>query len=227
MIYKKTFIGISVIFIIACFPNASFAEKSSIIVDSFSVDYEIDNGTVESIVLEPDFFQLVIKMDTFDDGVFEITIPRVLLDAKFENMDDVFFVLIDGFETNYVELKSDSSSRTLIMPFFGGDSTIEIIGTNILTFVPEPIIEIPNWIRNNAGWWADGLISDSDFVSGIQFLIANGIMNIPPTTSSESSTQEIPNWIRNNAGWWADGLISDSDFVSGIQFLIANGIMKV
>jgi hypothetical protein len=38
--------------------------------------------------------------------------------------------------------------------------------------------EIPEWIKNNAGWWADGAIGDSDFVQGIQFLIKEGIMSI-------------------------------------------------
>ena len=27
--------------------------------------------------------------------------------------------------------------------------------------------EVPDWIKNNAGWWADGTIDDSSFVSGI------------------------------------------------------------
>lgn len=35
---------------------------------------------------------------------------------------------------------------------------------------------IPDWVRNNAGWWADGLISDDDFTMGIQWLIHNGII---------------------------------------------------
>ena len=26
---------------------------------------------------------------------------------------------------------------------------------------------IPSWIKNNAGWWADGVIDDGSFVSGI------------------------------------------------------------
>jgi hypothetical protein len=88
-------------------------------------------------------------------------------------------------------------------------------------------ISIPDWVQNNAGWWAEGLIGDSDFVSGIQFLIKEGIMTIPGTQSGNGGTQEIPDWIKNNAGWWAEGLISDKDFVSGIQWLIENGIMKV
>ena len=38
--------------------------------------------------------------------------------------------------------------------------------------------EVPDWIKNNAGWWADGQIDDSSFVSGLQWLISNGIMKI-------------------------------------------------
>ena len=37
---------------------------------------------------------------------------------------------------------------------------------------------IPSWIKNNAGWWADEQIDDSSFVSGLQWLISNGIMKI-------------------------------------------------
>ena len=37
---------------------------------------------------------------------------------------------------------------------------------------------IPKWIKNNAGFWANGQISDQDFVSGIQYLITNGILKI-------------------------------------------------
>jgi len=37
---------------------------------------------------------------------------------------------------------------------------------------------IPDWVKNNAGWWADGQIDDNSFVSGLQWLISNGIMKI-------------------------------------------------
>ena len=88
--------------------------------------------------------------------------------------------------------------------------------------------EVPAWIKNNAGWWADGQIPDSAFLQGIQYLIKEGIMVIPPTETSESSSsQEVPAWIKNNAGWWADGQIPDSAFLQGIQYLIKEGIIKV
>jgi len=92
-----------------------------------------------------------------------------------------------------------------------------------------PIVEtsIPAWIKNNAGWWADGQIDDNSFVSGIQWLISNNVMVIPPTEQGTGSDNVIPGWIKNNAGWWADGQIDDDSFVSGLQWLISNGIMKI
>ena len=30
--------------------------------------------------------------------------------------------------------------------------------------------KIPAWVKNNAGWWADGQITESDFLSGITIL---------------------------------------------------------
>src|SRR3989337_1217437 len=37
---------------------------------------------------------------------------------------------------------------------------------------------IPDWIKNNAKWWSEGQIDDTAFVSGIQYLINNGIMEV-------------------------------------------------
>ena len=42
--------------------------------------------------------------------------------------------------------------------------------------VKTNIIEIPEWIKNNAGWWAEGIIDDEAFVNGIQYLIEHGII---------------------------------------------------
>jgi len=104
-----------------------------------------------------------------------------------------------------------------------------------MLFVPASISpttaqdsEIPAWIKNNAGWWATDQIDDSSFLQGIQYLIKEGIMVIPPTeTSGSSESQGVPAWVKNNAGWWADGQIDDNSFISGIQYLIKSGIIVV
>jgi len=63
---------------------------------------------------------------------------------------------------------------------------------------------------------------------GIQYLINQKIMYIPPAnTSPNSGNSESPSWIKNNAGWWADEQISDNDFVLGIQYMIVNGLIKI
>ena len=220
------------VIIFSLFFGFSFAYAESQIIEEYTVDYEIDGGKVLLIELDSDFIELIIDIDTTDDGILEISIPRELLDAKFDNVDDVFFVLVDGFLTEYLELTNGDDSRTILIPFFSGDSQIEIIGTDALDIgldeiISRPELQIPSWVKSNAGWWAAGQISDSDFVLGIQFLIAEGVMSIPPTESGTSSSQDIPNWIRNNAEWWSNDQITDSDFVSGIQYLISNGIMKI
>ena len=90
------------------------------------------------------------------------------------------------------------------------------------------VITIPDWIKVNASWWSSDQIPDSAFLQGIQFLIKEGIMVIPPTeTSGSSGSQEVPAWIKNNASWWAEGQIDDNSFVSGIQYLVKVGIIKV
>ena len=87
--------------------------------------------------------------------------------------------------------------------------------------------EVPDWIKNNAGWWADGTIDDISFVSGIEWLISNGIIEVPSTAVSGTAELIIPSWVKNTAGWWADEQISDDDFVNSLQYLIKVGIMTV
>ena len=57
-----------------------------------------------------------------------------------------------------------------------------LIAITPLSFAAEPhVSEIPDWIKNTAGWWADGQIDDGSFVSGVQWLISNGIMTVSYT----------------------------------------------
>lgn len=92
---------------------------------------------------------------------------------------------------------------------------------------PPIKISIPSWIKTNAKWWADGTISDAEFITGIKYLIENDLITIPHTDQGNSKSQSIPHWVKNNAKWWAQGTISDTEFVSGLQYMIQNGIMQI
>ena len=99
--------------------------------------------------------------------------------------------------------------------------------SQINSLYPITEIVIPSWIKNNAGWWADGQIEKSDFVGGIQFLIKENILQIPPTAQGSSSDNVIPDWIKIVAGYWATDQISDSEFVVALQYLIEQGIVVI
>ena len=46
---------------------------------------------------------------------------------------------------------------------------------------------IPDWIKANAGWWADGTLDDETFLNGITFMIENGVIDV----SSESNVIDV------------------------------------
>ena len=119
------------------------------------------------------------------------------------------------------------SSIVLILSF-------SLIGSGIL--VPNSSAQdaqIPNWIKNVAGWWASGVISENEFLTGIEYLINNNIILIDfvpcndKIQSQYGDTKSVPDWIKNNASWWSDNLIDDIDFINGLQYLIEYKIIKI
>ena len=111
-----------------------------------------------------------------------------------------------------------------------------LIGTSILIpsgFAQEDT-QIPTWIKNVAGWWANGEISENEFLSGIEYLINNNIISleyIPCSLKAENleslSVDLVPTWIKNNAEWWSEDLIGDTDFINGIEYLIKIQVITI
>ena len=91
----------------------------------------------------------------------------------------------------------------------------------------ETDYQIPNWVKNNAGWWATNKIPDSAFIDGIEYLIKDGIIIVPVSESTAQNESNIPEWIKTNAGWWANGKIDDKTFATGIEFLVKIGLIVV
>jgi len=70
---------------------------------------------------------LIISMETTRDGELTITIPKNLIDEKI-GKNTIFFVIVDGEESQYEETKTMAAS-ILIIPFVNGNQEIEIVGT--------------------------------------------------------------------------------------------------
>ena len=82
----------------------------------------------------------------------------------------------------------------------------------ILNASAQDDTQIPDWIKNVAGWWATDEISEKEFLDGIGYLINNNIISldfIPCSTQVQDSSEDtrVPDWVKNNAEWWSDGLI--------------------
>ena len=103
------------------------------------------------------------------------------------------------------------------------ESSKKLIQNNVPISKP-----IPLWIKNNAEWWADGILTDKSFIDGLQYLLEQKIINIPNlSVKSAMVSNTIPSWIKNYAEWWADGIISDDEFKKGLEYLVKQGIIRI
>jgi len=46
----------------------------------------------------------------------------------------------------------------------------------------ETVSSIPAWVKNNAGWWIEGKISDTEFTMALQYLVKTGIITVNLTS---------------------------------------------
>jgi len=114
-----------------------------------------------------------------------------------------------------------------------------LIGSSILlpNSSAQEETQIPDWVKNVAGWWATNDISEKEFLDGIEYLINNNIIYIPfmpcgaaaaaATFDTTLQAKLIPDWVKNTAGWWATGQIEDADFLNGIEYLIKKDILGI
>ncbi len=232
----------------------SIQPDSTMLIDSetFQISLLPDHNYFAEIYLHGKFLHVTDKETLTQNSLIvkELTIPETgkikfkvtdqndqpIIDALVKNWiystvshEDGFTDWIDVLPTKEpyvaeVVLHDDIIARSDPFLLFSGEQKIIEIKLKDSSFENK----IPSWIKNNAGWWADGSIDDSSFIEGIQFLIQEKLMIVPVTTpNSDPSSDEIPSWIKNNAGWWADGSIDDSSFIEGIQFLIKVGILQI
>jgi len=122
---------------------------------------------------------------------------------------------------HYVDrYNNESSYKSWFDTQFPNTSIYNILGYK------DPI-PLPPELKFDAELWATGKITDSEFVTGIEFMLENNIIMISNIPSGDVSGDEIPDWVRNNAHWWSQDLISENEFVNSLEFLIQEGIIII
>lgn len=99
----------------------------------FEINYAMSGGVIKQITPNLDEKSLIVELDSISNGTLSIKLPREIIDAKFGEEDDEFFVILDGLDVEFDETKA-GKERTLTVEFPKGTEEIEIIGTSV---VPE------------------------------------------------------------------------------------------
>jgi hypothetical protein len=81
---------------------------------------------------------------------------------------------------------------------------------------------IPKWVKSITGWWTSGIVDDNEFVSILQYLLENKIIQIPPTQNTED-TSSIE--LKENFELWAENNADDNYFVVGVHQMIENEML--
>ena len=117
---------IAAIMIPSAFADSVTTEINS---TSYDIEYTGNNVILKSATADLDFISLIFETEvTGTDGDVTITFQRDFFDAKIGYSDDDFFILSDGDEIEFEEIKDDTS-RTLSFSLSAGTEEIEIIGT--------------------------------------------------------------------------------------------------
>ena len=125
-----------------------------------------------------DFYKL--KETGVDTGVFEGSISLNSINTsgtgpwsgniKTSNKDTITVQFSNTYSGNVDTVKAQG--------FVEGPSVTAPTPTPTPMPSAESSVSIPAWIKSNAGWWVDGTIDDGTFVSGIQYLVQVGIIQV-------------------------------------------------
>ena len=137
---------------------------------SFPTTISDPHGYFQSVTVTPTTIGSKLELSYKLELSFDITF------AKPMEKSDIMFRMWDDRRNNVDTKVFDAIVVT--GPEMSSAQATEPVPTQQTAQTIEPTQNIPSWIKNNAGWWSDGQIGDSDFVSGIQWLVSNGIMKV-------------------------------------------------
>ena len=111
-------------------------------------------------------------------GSFEIkhTGPLTLTIIQPDKTEEILTTISrDGTFTATMEITSDSQIGIYIV-YAEIEGELHLV--NAFEIKDIDANKVPVWIKNNARWWSENKITDSDFVKGIEFLVSNKIITV-------------------------------------------------
>ena len=135
----------------------------------------------------------------------------------------IYILIFAHFDKDMIKLIINNDNRNVMRYLLLSVLVVSLVGI----MIPDAFAEnVPEWVKNTAGWWATDAISETEFVNAVEFLIKENIIQVDASQTPETS-QSVPEWVKNTAGWWADEKVSDNEFLNSLEFLINNGIIQI
>ena len=170
---------------------------------------------------------------TDGNDIFDGSASSRIVDDRVEVTFKIMFT--GNMDASHIALQSIDDSRNYQLIYFR--DALQVTGTPTQTSLEGTIDDevtqtatasVPAWVKNTAGWWAEGQISEGEFVKGVEYLIQQQIIDTnAQTTTSTGTGSAIPDWVKNTAGWWAEGQISEGEFVNAIEHLVKTGTIII
>lgn len=117
-------------------------------------------------------------------------------DIKYSTSLPSEFVVIPQWIKNNAKWWSDGTiSDKEFVTAIGYLVQQKIISTSVATNTDGTILvndnlSIPKWIKNNAKWWSDGTIADTEFTSGIEYMINQNIISFSEHAKKQGATSK-------------------------------------
>ena len=121
--------------------------------------------------------------------IFSFYVQQIVIDESNMILDSEPDTEKDILESTTYETKSkfsfvdDSKDPQSYVDRYNNESTYkEWFDENYPDYTIEEAVgvtqPIPAWIKNTANWWSEGMISEDEFIKGIEFLVEKRILNV-------------------------------------------------
>ena len=102
-----------------------------------------------------------------------------------------------------------------------------VIGLSLNVSAEEGLI--PSWIKNTAGYWVDGQIGDSEFITALQFLVKEGILVIPSEQNEKIDVVQLSvKELKDQAiSWNYEDILRDEDYYIGKIIYVTGSIRNI
>ena len=170
------------------FENNSWTNyfHNSIAIDDSKSKFSEDLASSESVDFKPKI-PIWFKnnagfwaQNQIDDDTFKVGI-QYLIEQKIMNIPNL---QKSQFEPVLHFIDIEKGAQHYLDRYYGDEIYRDWFDSNFPEYTIEEAVgvdvnsnpAIPDWIKNNAQLWVDGMITDGDFLEGIKFLIEDGII---------------------------------------------------